>query len=105
MAHYSNADDLTAPDDGITAFGGDAELQTGRSTDAPVALYISDNYPGGNADGLAQRSGTAFAAPITSADAARLWSAAPNATGPAVLESILKNPDGTERRAVPLGYA
>jgi subtilisin family serine protease len=110
---YSNADDLLAPDDGISAFGGDVDHAKGGAKDGPIALYLSNDLPGGNTEGLAQWCGTSFATPIASGYAACIWSAALNeipagstdtVEAAAVRDAVVFNPDGSSRRAIPLGY-
>lgn len=117
IASYSNDDDfIDTPDDGIGAFGGDADDLTGMTTDGIVGLYVSPRIPpdtpdmparpgtgnlGGpaNTRGWASWSGTSFAAPIAAGFAACLWSAAPFATAREIMNLIITEPRTGSARA------
>ncbi len=74
-----------------------------------MGLYVADEWIGVNDLGIVQWSGTSFATPLVTAFAAAIWSASLRAgraiDAEGVLEAIVKNPDGSERRLIPLGHA
>ncbi|MGI8551580.1 MAG: S8 family serine peptidase [Dehalococcoidia bacterium] len=89
-ASYSNDDEISdpaspRPDNGVGAPGGSTQyvpVPAGSGTSASgftrsengiVGLYVSDNLPNPNLYGLAEWSGTSFAAPIAAALAACIW--------------------------------
>jgi hypothetical protein len=74
-APYTNDDDVeNERDDGVSAFGGDADMSVSpvTSADGLVGLYVTDNIPN-NDWGRAEWSGTSFATPIITGLAACVW--------------------------------
>jgi hypothetical protein len=123
LASYSNDDDfVNTPDDGVSAFGGDADDITGLTTDGIFSLYVSPNIPpdapnmpnrpgtgstGGarNTRGWASWSGTSFAAPIAAGFAACLWSVNRNYTAQEIMNFIIQEPGPgrpKQRKCIPL---
>lgn len=109
---FSNFDDLPGtPDDGISAFGGevdDPDPGAPVTSEGIVGPYSYDHIeePGAvtrNDYGLAEWAGTSFATPIAAALAACLWSYNPAALNARdVLDAIVKKPDNSSRRFIPL---
>jgi subtilisin family serine protease len=123
IADYSNDDDCLPHNDGIGAFGGNVrqavlahgaaaaaggQVQQYAETDRAqelVGLYVGDAYPADrphsapaeNTTGWAGWAGTSFATPVAAGFAACLWSENPDLTARGVRDSIVYNPDGTER--------
>jgi hypothetical protein len=74
-ASYSNDDDMVDPfDDGIGAFGGEVNHDSGLSDQGVVGLYLADNLRDANVQGFARWAGTSFATAVVSGLAACAWS-------------------------------
>lgn len=116
-AAFSNHDDVIEPvDDGVPAFGGDADPASGQTLSGPVGLFTAPYFPDGtgNQTGWARWAGTSFAAPFASGLAACIWSedpnlAAYNPTGatiaggaPRDLVRAVTEPAGARRRVIEL---